>query len=118
MPQVHVALIKQSSEELKETRQDVARRCTGACALKGEVCRLLQDELLKKEEEEAKLSLRSHLSRLSGELEELRTQPRAAGSCWLRLAFSGRNVCFSERRREAHTCAAQQVVQNTAHGII
>lgn len=84
VPQMHFVLLKQSEEELKEARQDVARSSAEAGVQHGEVQRL-QEELLKREEESSatlreKLSLRSHVNQLMGQLEELHIQHQAAGS--------------------------------------
>ncbi|XP_059183424.1 myosin-10-like [Centropristis striata] len=73
---VHVALLRQSEEELKEARREAARRCGEADAQRGEVHRL-QEELLKEDEMKRsaireKQSLSSHVRQLSQELEEQR----------------------------------------------
>lgn len=82
--QVHVALLRQSKEELEEARREAARRSGEVAVQRGEVQRL-QGEL-RKEEGEArsaireKQSLSSHIRRLSQELEELRSKHRVTGS--------------------------------------
>ncbi|XP_032360070.1 trichohyalin [Etheostoma spectabile] len=75
---VHVALHRQSEEELKEARQEAARRSSEVDAQRGEVQRL-QIELLKEEEKirsaiREKQSLSTRVRQLSQELEELRCQ--------------------------------------------
>lgn len=78
LPQVHFDLLQQSLEELKETRQDVVRRSAEAGVQRGESQK-------RKEESSAaireQLGLRSHVNQLMGQLEELRLQHQAAGSC-------------------------------------
>ncbi|XP_068438028.1 trichohyalin-like isoform X2 [Clinocottus analis] len=73
---VHVALLRQSEEELKEARREAARRSSEVDAQRAEVQRL-QEGLLKGEEKmrsaiREKQSLSSRVRRLSQELEELR----------------------------------------------
>ncbi|TDG97162.1 hypothetical protein EPR50_G00223230 [Perca flavescens] len=75
---VHVALLRQSEEELKEARREAARRSSEVDAQRGEVQRL-QEELLREEEKirsaiGEKRSLSTRVRQLSQELEELRCQ--------------------------------------------
>ncbi|XP_039646572.1 trichohyalin-like isoform X2 [Perca fluviatilis] len=75
---VHVALLRQSEEELKEARREAARRSSEVDAQRGEVQRL-QEELLREEEKirsaiREKQSLSTRVRQLSQELEELRCQ--------------------------------------------
>ncbi|XP_038582075.1 trichohyalin-like isoform X2 [Micropterus salmoides] len=75
---VHMALLRQSEEELKEARQEAARRGNEVDVQRGEVERL-QEELRKEEVQmrsviREKQSLSSHIRQLSQELEELRSK--------------------------------------------
>ncbi|XP_035855740.1 nuclear mitotic apparatus protein 1-like isoform X2 [Sander lucioperca] len=75
---VHVALLRQSEEELKEARREAARRSSEVDAQRGEVQRL-QEELLREEEKirsaiREKQSLSTRVRQLSQELEDLRCQ--------------------------------------------
>ncbi|KAL7374313.1 hypothetical protein ABVT39_026272 [Epinephelus coioides] len=75
---VHVALLRQSEEELKEARREAARRGGEVDAHRGEVQRL-QEELQQGEEKmrslvREKQSLSNHVRQLSQELEELRNR--------------------------------------------
>lgn len=82
--QVHVALLRQSEEELKEARREAARRSSEVDAQRGEVQRL-QEELLREEEKirsaiREKQSLSTRVRQLSQELEDLRCQLQVTGS--------------------------------------
>ncbi|XP_029313137.1 polyamine-modulated factor 1-binding protein 1 isoform X2 [Cottoperca gobio] len=75
---VHVALLRQSEEELKEAVQEAARRSSEVDVQRGEAVRL-QEELLKGEEKASsaireKQSLSARIRQLSQELEELRSK--------------------------------------------
>ncbi|XP_078137178.1 uncharacterized protein LOC144537376 isoform X1 [Sander vitreus] len=75
---VHVALFRQSEEELKEARREAARKSSEVDTQRGEVQRL-QEELLREEEKirsaiREKQSLSTRVRQLSQELEELRCQ--------------------------------------------
>ncbi|XP_044032799.1 golgin subfamily A member 6-like protein 22 isoform X3 [Siniperca chuatsi] len=72
---VHVALLRQTEEELKEARREAVRRGSEVDVQRGEVQRL-QEELQKEEEKmkraiREKQSLSGHIRQLSQELEEL-----------------------------------------------
>ncbi len=84
MLQVHVALLRQSEEELKEARREAARWSSEVDVQRGEVQRL-QEELQKEGEKmrsaiREKKSLSSHIRQLSHELEELRSKHKVTGS--------------------------------------
>ena len=83
VPQVHVALLRQSEEELKEAGREAARRSGEADVQRAEVQRL-QGDLLKEEEKtrsaiREKQSLSSCVRQLSQELEELRGKLQETG---------------------------------------
>lgn len=78
-----MSLLRQS-EELKEVRQEAARRSREVDVQKGEV-RRLREELQKEEEKTTsalreKQSLSSHIKQLSQELEELCSRHQRTGS--------------------------------------
>ncbi|XP_034416628.1 early endosome antigen 1-like [Cyclopterus lumpus] len=80
---VHVALLRQAEEELKEARREAARRSSEVDAQRAEVQRL-QEELLKGEEKmrsaiREKQSLSSRVRQLSQELEERRCNLQVTG---------------------------------------
>ncbi|XP_034562890.1 trichohyalin-like [Notolabrus celidotus] len=75
---VHVALLRESEEELREARREAARLGSEVDARKGEL-ETLQEELRKEKEEmrrvvREKQSLSGHVRRLSQELEERRSR--------------------------------------------
>ncbi|KAG7236975.1 hypothetical protein INR49_032906 [Caranx melampygus] len=79
---VRVALLRQSEEELKEARQEAARKSREVDVQRGEVQRL-QEELQREEEKmrgaiREKKSLSTYIKQLSRELEELRSKHQVA----------------------------------------
>lgn len=89
---------------------DTARRYTGVDAHRGEE-RWLQNEFLEEEEEEEQQEQQEEQvnAAIVEKMEELHTQHRVAGSCYLlsvflRCRFQA-EMCFSKPRRETHTCA-------------
>lgn len=108
---MHVALLKPPDEDQKEVGQDTARRCTGVGAHRGEE-RRLQNEFL--EEEEQQQQEEEVNAAIVEKMEELHTQHRVAGSCYLlsvllHWRFQA-EMCVFQSREEKLTPA--QVLQN------
>lgn len=84
MLQVHMDLLRQSEEELKEARQEVLRRSSEVNVQREEVKRL--QDMLQKEEKKLRSAIRDNQSlstcirQLSQELEELRGKHQVTGS--------------------------------------
>lgn len=120
VPQVHVALLKPPEENLKEVGQDTARRCTGVGVHRGEE-RRLQNEFLEEqeqqeegEEEEQEQQEEEVNAAIVEKMEELHSQHRVAGSCYLLSVFLRwrfqAEMCVFQSREEKLTPV--QVLQN------